>query len=76
MLVVEKGGLMPRQKTWSGQTMTVSDKPIISAKEARKILGKDYNNLSDEHIMGVVRALEKIAIHFLLNVKVPNNTKV
>lgn len=67
---------MPRQKTWSGQKMTISDKPTISVKEARKILGKEYSSLSDEHVMGVVKSLEQIAIHFLLNVKVPDDYKV
>ena len=56
--------------------MTVSDKPIVSVKEARKILGKEYKNLSDVHIMGVVMSLEKIATHFLLNIEVPDKRKV
>jgi len=56
--------------------MTVSEKPIISVKEARKILGIEYKSLSDEHIMGVVASLERIAVHFLLNVKVPYNRMV
>lgn len=63
---------MPIQKTWNGQIMAISERPIISMKEARKILGIEYKNLSDEHIMGVVASLEQIAIHFLINVKVPN----
>lgn len=74
--MVKKGGLMPTQKSWSGQKMTVSDKPIVSVKEARKILGKEYKNLSDVHIMGVVMSLEKIATHFLLNIEVPDKRKV
>lgn len=67
---------MPTQKSWSGQIMTVSAKPIISVKEARKILGIEYKSLTDEHIMGVVMSLERIASHFLLNVKVPNKHMV
>ena len=67
---------MPTQRTWSGQIMTISDKPIISVKEARKILGKEYGSLTDEHIMGVVASLERIAVHFLLNIKVPNKRMV
>jgi len=67
---------MPRQQTWSGQVLSISEKPIISTKEARKVLGKDYDELSDEHLMGVIVSLSKIADYFLGMVKVPENHKV
>jgi len=67
---------MPRQRTWSGQVLSISEKPIISTKEARKVLGKDYDELSDEHLMGVIVSLSKIADYFLGMVKVPENHKV
>jgi len=74
--VGELGVKMPRQQTWSGQVLSISEKPIISTKEARKVLGKDYDELSDEHLMGVIVSLSKIADYFLGMVKVPENHKV
>lgn len=65
-----------RQKTWSGQMLTISEKPIISTGEARKILGKEYEGLSDEHLMGVIVSLTKIASYFLDSIIVPENNKV
>ena len=65
-----------RQRTWSGQILTIADKPIISVGEARKLLGKEYEELSDEHLMGVMVSLSKIANYFLFNIKVPINYKV
>lgn len=65
-----------RQKTWSGQMLTISEKPIITTGEARKILGKEYEDLSDEHLMGVIVSLSKIASYFLDSIIVPENNKV
>lgn len=56
--------------------LTISDKPIITTGEARKILGKDYEGLSDEHLMGVIVSLSKIADYFLTRIIVPENYKV
>lgn len=56
--------------------LTISDKPIITTGEARKILGKDYEELSDEHLMGVIVSLSKIADYFLTRISVPENYKV
>lgn len=56
--------------------LTISDKPIITTGEARKILGKDYEELSDEHLMGVIVSLSKIADYFLTRINVPENYKV
>ncbi len=36
-------------------------KPIISVKEARKLLGKEYENLSDEKIAELVEQLHELA---------------
>lgn len=67
---------MAHQKTWSGQVLSISEKPIININEARKVLGKDYEQLSDEHLMGAIISLSKIANYFLVNNKVPENYKV
>ena len=65
-----------RQKTWSGQSLSINEKPIISVKEARKILGKEYDNLSDEGLQGVIVSLYKIASSLLDSIRVPNNRMV
>lgn len=36
-------------------------KPIISVKEARKLLGKDYENLTDEKIAELIEQLHELA---------------
>lgn len=56
--------------------LTISDKPIITTGEARKILGKEYEELSDEYLMGVIVSLSKIAGYFLIRIRVPENYKV
>ena len=67
---------MPRQKTWSGQVLFTSEKPIISVKEARKILGHEYRDLSDDNLMGVIMSLTKIAQFYLGFLEVPKNKQV
>jgi len=64
---------MAHQNKWSGQILSISDKPIISVKEARKILGKEYNNVSDDNLLGIIRSLHQIANYYLDSIKVPNN---
>ena len=39
----------------------VSPKPIISLKEARKLLGKDFRHLSDEQVETIILLLDTIA---------------
>lgn len=39
--------------------------PIISVKDARKILGKDYDTLTDEQIEEAARLLHSIAKQFI-----------
>lgn len=56
--------------------LSISEKPIITTGEARKILGKEYKELSDEHLMGVIVSLSKIANYFLDKISVPENYKV
>lgn len=56
--------------------LTISEKPIITTGEARKILGKEYEKLSDEHLKGVIASLSKIASYFLDKINVPENYKV
>lgn len=34
---------------------------IISVKEARKLLGKDYDHMTDEQIEGIIVQLDEIA---------------
>lgn len=65
-----------RQKNWGGQTLTISDKPIISINEARKILGKEYDDLSEDSLHRVIGSLHKIAISLLDSIKVPNKQMV
>lgn len=36
-------------------------KPIISVKEARKLLGKDYESLTDEKIAELIEQLHELA---------------
>jgi hypothetical protein len=36
-------------------------KPIISVKEARKLLGKDYEKLTDEKIAELIEQLHELA---------------
>lgn len=64
---------MAHQNKWSGQILSISDKPIISVKEARKILGKEYDNVSDDSLLGIIRSLYQIANYYLDTIKVPNN---
>jgi hypothetical protein len=35
--------------------------PIISVKEARKLLGKDYENLTDEKIAELIEQIHELA---------------
>lgn len=49
---------------------SLSAKPIISVKEARKILGKDANGMSDEDIESVVQTLDLLAKDALQKAKV------
>lgn len=67
---------MPRQQTWSGQVLSMSEKPIISVKEARKILGQEYKDLSDDNLLGVIVSLTKIAQFYLGFLEVPKNKQV
>lgn len=45
--------------------------PIISVKEARKLLGKDYRGFSDEKIAVIVALLNIVAAEHVINT-VPN----
>lgn len=36
-------------------------KPIISIKEARKLLGKEHENLSDEEVTDLIERLHELA---------------
>lgn len=67
---------MAHQKRWSGQVLSISEKPIISVKEARKILGKDYEDISDDDLMGTIVKMYKIAQSLLAGNGVPNNQMV
>jgi hypothetical protein len=65
---------MAHQNKWSGQILSISEKPIISVKEARKILGKEYNNVSNDNLMGIIKSLTQIAEYYLDSIKVPKTT--
>lgn len=47
--------------------------PLISVKEARKLLGSDSNNLTDDDIMGIIMKLQQLAGDILDTIKVPNS---
>jgi hypothetical protein len=64
---------MAHQNKWSGQILSISDKPIISVKEARKVLGKEYSNVSDDNLIVIIKSLTQIAEYYLDFIKVPNN---
>lgn len=53
----------------------MSDKPIITIKEARRLLGKDAKNLNDVEVMEIVKNLHDLAKDYLRNksVKRSNN---
>ena len=76
ILVGKLGVKMPRQKSWDGQVLSMSEKPIISVKEARKILGYEYRELSDDNLLGVIVSLTKIAQFYLGFLEVPKNKQV
>ena len=40
--------------------VTAPEKPIITAKEARKILGKDYEAIEDDDLMLAVSQMRKV----------------
>lgn len=48
------------QKSWSGRIVTVQEKPIITAKEARKILGKQYDVIEDDDLMLTISHMRKV----------------
>jgi len=50
----------------ASQNSTLS-KPIITVKEARKILGADARNLSDDQIEVQIALLSSLAHNFLQN---------
>ena len=62
---------MAHQNKWNGQILSISEKPIISVKEARKILGKEYINVSDDNLTGIIKSLSQIANYYIEVVKVP-----
>lgn len=64
---------MAHQNKWNGQILSISEKPIISVKEARKILGKEYDNVSDDNLMGIVKSLSQIANYYLDSIRVPKS---
>ncbi len=47
------------------------DKPIITVKEARKLLGKDSRHLTDSQVENVIELLNIIASDVIID-KVPN----
>ena len=54
-----------------------SEKPIISVKEARKILGKNYSEkLSDADLSRIIGTLHKLASSLIDNNSVPKNDVV
>jgi hypothetical protein len=48
-----------------GFAVVVSTPSIISVKEARKLLGKDYRTLTNEQIEEIVTLLNVVALDFI-----------
>lgn len=46
-------------------SIAVGERLIITVKEARKLLGKDFNHLGDEHIKDVITKLDLLAQGFI-----------
>lgn len=56
------------------ERITMIEKPIITIKEARKILGKTANNLTDQDIEKLVDDVDHIAIYAIKNFKELNQS--
>lgn len=65
-----KRGKPTKQK---GIPLLASSKPIISAKEARKLLGKDAERLSDDEVADIIITLTALASAFLRRPRFANN---
>lgn len=50
-------------------------KPLMSVKEARKILGADFDMRGDDEVMGIIIDFQRMAGGILDSVKVPNSDK-
>ena len=48
------------QKKWNGRMVTAPEKPIITAMEARKILGKEYEAIEDDDLMLAISYMHKV----------------
>lgn len=55
----------------------MSKRPIITIKEARRLLGKDAKSLNDVEVMEVVNYLHELAIEYFRNKSVKtSNTEL
>lgn len=61
---------------FSASPQNTNTKPIITLKEARKLLGKDGEKLSDEYLMGLIRRMERVADSIIDSALVPRNEQV
>lgn len=73
---------MPKEGSYPTQTNSSSkqkiksliDRPIISIKEARKLLGAAYNTMSDEQILGTI-GLMRTTAELMLEAAIIRSTK-
>lgn len=56
--------------------MRFSKRPVITIKEARRLLGKDAKNLTDTEIMDIVNNLRILAINYIYNKNVKKSKNV
>jgi hypothetical protein len=61
---------------FSSSLQNTNTKPIITLKEARKLLGKEGEKLTDEYLMGLIRRMERVADSIIDSALVPINEKV
>lgn len=54
----------------------LSSSPIISIKEARKVLGKDVRSLSDKEVEQVINSFSRLANGLIMKAAVPNTNEV
>ena len=65
------------RRVWERQHMPEQQsRPLITVKEARKLLGKVANNLTNEEIKLLVTQLEQIARLGVRDYMVRNNVKI
>jgi hypothetical protein len=60
----------------NSRPLNTQNKQIISLKEARKLIGKDGQYLTDDDLMGLIIQMQQIASSMIDSALVPNNEEV